>query len=32
MFLGKTAVFVGKSKVIRSKENTDLELYNYETD
>jgi coatomer protein complex subunit alpha (xenin) len=32
MFLGKAAVFIGKSKVVRSKDNTDLEIYNYETD
>lgn len=32
MFFGKAAAFIGKSKVVRSKENSDLEIYNYETD
>lgn len=32
MFLGKSAAFIGKSKVVRSKESSELEIYNYETD
>lgn len=32
MFMGKAAAFIGKCKVVRSKESSELEIYNYETD
>ncbi|CAD8067026.1 unnamed protein product [Paramecium sonneborni] len=32
MFLGKTAIFIGKSKILKSKESSELEIYNFEVD
>ncbi|CAD8059894.1 unnamed protein product [Paramecium primaurelia] len=32
IFLGKTAIFIGKSKILKSKENSELEIYNFEVD
>ncbi|CAK73366.1 unnamed protein product (macronuclear) [Paramecium tetraurelia] len=31
-FLAKSAIFIGKSKILRSKENSEIEIYNFETD
>jgi len=30
--LGKTAIFIGKSKILKSKESSELEIYNFEVD
>ena len=30
--MGKTAIFIGKSKILKSKENSEIEIYNFEVD
>ncbi|CAK75525.1 unnamed protein product (macronuclear) [Paramecium tetraurelia] len=32
IFLGKTAIFIGKYKILKSKENSEIEIYNFEVD
>lgn len=32
MFLARSAAFIGKNKLVRVKENRELEIYNYEID
>jgi coatomer protein complex subunit alpha (xenin) len=32
MFLARSAAFIGKTKLVRVKENRELEVYNYDID